>query len=111
MPQQPPTSAPGPLPDPGSRQDPALLHVTEQTRTYPCPNCGGALAYDPVPAALKCASCGTVVPVTSDVASPAVIAKRDLASTMAELARLQANAQTRVSGDKEVVCQSCGGPC
>ena len=88
MSQQPPTGAPGPIPDPGPRQDPAMLHVTEQTRTYPCPNCGGTLAYDPEPAALKCLSCGTVVPVASDVARPAVIAKRDLASTMGDLARL-----------------------
>ena len=109
MSQQPPTGAPGPIPDPGPRQDPAMLHVTEQTRTYPCPNCGGTLAYDPEPAALKCLSCGTVVPVASDVAHPDVIAKRDLASTMADLARLQANAKTRVTGDKEVVCQKCGG--
>mgnify|MGYP000718187937 CR=1 FL=1 len=109
MSQQPPTGAPGPIPDPGPRQDPAMLHVTEQTRTYPCPNCGGTLAYDPEPAALKCLSCGTVVPVASDVARPAVIAKRDLASTMGDLARLQANAKTRVTGDKEVVCQNCGG--
>ena len=109
MSQQPPTGAPGPIPDPGPRQDPAMLHVTEQTRTYPCPNCGGTLAYDPEPAALKCLSCGTVVPVASDVAHPDVIAKRDLASTMADLARLQANAKTRVTGDKEVVCQNCGG--
>ena len=86
-----------------------MLQVTERTRTYPCPNCGGTLAYDPEPAALKCLSCGTVVPVASDVAHPDVIAKRDLASTMADLARLQANAKTRVTGDKEVVCQNCGG--
>ena len=109
MSQQPPTGAPGPIPDPGPRQDPAMLHVTEQTRTYPSPNCGGTQAYDPEPAALKCLSCGTVVPVASDVAHPDVIAKRDLASTMADLARLQANAKTRVTGDKEVVCQNCGG--
>ncbi len=109
MSQQPPTGAPGPIPNPGPLQDPAMLHVTEQTRTYPCPNCGGTLAYDPEPAALKCLSCGTVVPVASDVAHPDVIAKRDLASTMADLARLQANAKTRVTGDKEVVCQNCGG--
>ncbi|MGB3953867.1 MAG: hypothetical protein WBL05_01060 [Brooklawnia sp.] len=111
MTDQPPPLPPGQQPpDPGPPpRDPAVLHVTEQTRTYPCPNCGGTLVYDPEPAALKCIHCGTVVAVTPDVAQPARIGKRELASTMAQLARLQANAKTRVSGDKEVVCQNCGG--
>lgn len=95
--------------EPPAPYDPAILQVTEQTRTYPCPNCGGMLAYDPDSEALKCTSCGAVVAISADVARPSQIAKRDLSSTMAQLAQLQQNAQTQFSGDKEIVCQNCGG--
>lgn len=94
---------------PAASRNPAILHVTEQTRTYPCPSCGGTLNFDADSQALKCSSCGTVVPISAEVARPTRIGKRDLASTMAQLAQLQASAQTRVSGDKEIVCQNCGG--
>ncbi|GAA2182720.1 hypothetical protein GCM10009785_23210 [Brooklawnia cerclae] len=95
--------------EPPSRFDPAMLHVTEATRTYPCPACGGMLAFEPDSQALVCTSCGNTLPVSAEVARPAVIPKRELSSAMSQLAALQANATTSVSGDKEVVCQSCGG--
>lgn len=98
-----------PLPAPGVPPDPAILHVTEQTRTYPCPSCGGTLAFDADSQALRCTSCGNVVQLASEVARATVIGKRDLSSAMAQLAQLQASAQTRVSPDLEVVCQNCGG--
>ncbi len=89
--------------------DPAIFQVTEQTRTYPCPNCGGVLAFDASAQALKCPHCGSIVAIDPAVAKPARIAKRELAPAMAQLAAQQANAKTRFSGDKEIVCQSCGG--
>ena len=94
---------------PAGPRDPAILHVTEQTRTYPCPNCGGSLIFDADAQAMKCPNCGSQVPISPQFAQPARIAKRDLETAMRQLAALQANAATRVSPEKEVVCQSCGG--
>lgn len=101
-------SRPGRFP-PGPQRDPAIFQVTEQTRTYPCPNCGGVLAFDPQSQQLKCPNCGSVVPLSPDIADPARITKRELAPAMAQLAAQQSNAAAQVSGDKEIVCQSCGG--
>lgn len=103
---------PGPLPDPGAMPDPAALQVTEQTRTYPCPACGGTLAFDPDSSGLKCLSCGNQQPVTG---ISGVVGRHDLGTAMRELtARQQEREQHQqhlVSHDtvKEIVCQSCGG--
>lgn len=68
------------------------------------------LAFEPESQALICTSCGRGVPISPDAARPAAIPKRDLASTMRQLAAVQATgAAPIVSGNKEVVCQSCGG--
>lgn len=90
-------------------RDPAIFQVTEQTRTYPCPNCGGVLEFEPQSQGLKCPNCGSGFPISPQVAAPARIAKRELGPAMAELQTLQADARTSVSADKEVVCQNCGG--
>lgn len=95
------------LPDPGRLVDPAILHSTEDTRTYPCPSCGGMLGFDPDAQGLKCTSCGTVVPIDPQVMAAAVIAKRDLQRTMNELSRIME--EQPKSLEREVVCQSCGG--
>lgn len=94
---------PGPLPDP----DPSVLHVTEQTRTYPCAACGGMLVFNPERHQLVCRSCGTGAAMTASW-QPGTIRKHDLRSAMRalEMRRAQTQAPT---GDKEVVCQSCGG--
>ncbi len=97
------------LPEPQGQDESAILHVTEQTRTYPCLSCGGELAFDAEVQAMKCPNCGNVVPISPDVARPGRVGKKDLDSAMRQLAQLQAAAQTHFSGDKEVVCQNCGG--
>lgn len=97
-----------PPPIPPARES-AVFQVTEQTRTYPCPSCGAVLAFDPKSQQLKCPHCGNEVPLSRAAAVPALIPKRELAPAMAQLAAQQANAATRVSGDKEIVCQNCGG--
>lgn len=108
-PMQSPDRMPNPprLPDPGALQDPAAIHVTESTRTYPCPACGGMLHFDAASQGLKCISCGTETQITAQFAQAVVLPKHDLASTMARLSQLQAAAPATL--DKEIVCQSCGG--
>ncbi|MGI5951722.1 MAG: hypothetical protein ACOX61_07740 [Brooklawnia sp.] len=102
-------ATPEQVPSPNPAPEHAVLHVTQQTRTYPCPNCGSTLLFDADAQALLCPSCGTTAAISAEVARPASIAKRDLQSTMQQLAALQADASTQLSGDKETVCQNCGG--
>ncbi len=86
----------------------ALLHRTEQTRTYPCAQCGGQLEWDIGAQLLTCPFCGNQQEVA--VAEGAEVVEQDLHEAMAAL---DAGALTKtglqVSDQKEVVCQSCGG--
>lgn len=86
----------------------ALLHRTEQTRTYPCRQCGGALEWDIGEQLLKCPSCGNEQEV--GLADGEAVVEQDLHEA---IAALDAGALTKVglqvSDEKEVVCQSCGG--
>lgn len=93
--------------DHASGNDHAVIHVTEQTRTYPCPNCGANLSFDPESQALGCASCGSLIPIADRTRLAHQIEKKDLEPAMKELVTLVSTKQ--VSTDKEVVCQSCGG--
>jgi len=88
--------------------DPAALQVTEQTRTYPCPSCGGTLVFDPDSRGLKCLSCGNQQPVTGVTG---VVGRHDLGTAMRELAARRQHQQQLVGHGivKEIVCQSCGG--
>ncbi len=114
-PPPPPPYAAAPPPPPVPPQappvappDPALHHVTEQTRTYPCPSCGGELVFDIAKQKLGCPACGHTQDVV-ETAGKAVV-ERDL---NAAVASLRSGAAGRVAqkleGEKEVVCQNCGG--
>ena len=87
--------------------DPALLHATELTRTYPCRSCGGELVFDPGRQSLACPHCGNTQPIdTAGVVDPE---EQDLQAAVAAL-RSGALERVRPSGDEhEVVCQNCGG--
>jgi DNA-directed RNA polymerase subunit RPC12/RpoP len=87
--------------------DRAIVHPTEQTRTYPCANCGDSLVFDPASGQLRSPGCGSLYPVVLD--REKYIAKHPLGPTMNSLYR-QLNATGRPQlVDREVVCQSCGG--
>lgn len=98
-----PLPQPDRLPDPGALSDPAQLQPTEDTRTYPCPQCGANLVYDPGHAQLLCRSCGHTEPLT---APTGVVTKRDLGTAMHELAQQDGSPPQL---DREIVCQNCGG--
>lgn len=102
-----PMPSPPRLPDPGPLRDPAILHTTEDTRTYPCPSCGGMLGFDPDVQGLKCLHCATVVTLPDALMQPSVVVKHDLRATMDSLARVMEEHPTSL--EREVVCQSCGG--
>lgn len=113
-----PAVAPPPLPD-GARSvasrrdrasdsDLAQFQVSEQTRTYPCKQCGSQLRFDPAAQCLLCPSCGAKFEIVIDKSRHMV--EHDLASTMRDLRQVMAaaNAQPQLTG-KEIVCQNCGG--
>ena len=85
-----------------------MFQITEQTRTYPCSQCGGQLIFDIATQKLACPNCGANHEIDVD-ALPAP-AEHDLRSTMGALRALTAlSPPAPVTGEKEIVCQNCGG--
>jgi DNA-directed RNA polymerase subunit RPC12/RpoP len=113
--QQYPSQAPqplGPPPQPRRPQPPPLRatrQVTEQTRTYPCLQCGAQLVFDIRIQQLKCPACGNVVPIIEDAGRQVV--EHDLRAAWGQ----QPSGVSRFAGtggevaQKEIVCQNCGG--
>ena len=86
----------------------ALRHQTEQTRTYPCRQCGGELEFAIDIQQLRCPHCGNVQEIADD--EDRAVVEQDFRAALAAL-KSGALARTgpQVSGEKEVVCQNCGG--
>ena len=84
-----------------------MLHSTEATKTYPCEACGGDLKFDPASQKLACEHCGAAFEV-GDAGVP--VSERDLREAL-RLVKQGALARTdqALAGEKEVVCQNCGG--
>ncbi|MEO6988805.1 MAG: hypothetical protein ABI239_09160 [Aquihabitans sp.] len=93
---------------PEARDQRAAFQVTEQTRTYPCRQCGAQLVFDITKQQLACLSCGFAVDIdTSQLDAPM---ERDLGSTVAQIRAMAAKVEApQVTGQKEIVCQNCGG--
>lgn len=84
-----------------------MFQVTEQTRTYPCAQCGDQLVFAIDLQKLACPSCGFEAEIdTSDLQAPT---ERDLRDTMAQLRSFSGAAAPQIEGEKEIVCQNCGG--
>lgn len=77
----------------------ATVHRTEQTRTYPCHQCGGELLFDIAGQQLKCPNCGNTQAIIENRGR--VVVAHDLGAV----------APRRFVGlrAKEIVCQNCGG--
>lgn len=85
----------------------AMKHSTESSRTYPCEACGGELHFDIESQLLKCQHCGNtheLVEVKGEVR------ERDLreALRLVRAGKVEHTANF-LDGEKEVVCQNCGG--
>lgn len=102
-----PEEAHQPVPAPPEPESHALHHVTEITRTYPCTQCGGELEFHIGEQRLACPHCGNVQELV-EVRDRALSGKRDLRRAVAELRR-NPDAGPQIAGEKEVVCQNCGG--
>jgi DNA-directed RNA polymerase subunit RPC12/RpoP len=88
--------------------DPARLHRTQLTRTYPCETCGGELHFDIAQQGLSCAHCGRQQPIDHTGVGPVV--EQDLDAAIAALRSGELERVTHASEDQhEVVCQNCGG--
>lgn len=120
-PPPPPQAGPPPLPDdtaaPAETDESddvdeirrrAMLHATEQTRTYPCHQCGGELVFAIGKQKLECPHCGNVQDI--DEGDGAVVAEQDFRAAIEALrSGAIGHDDANVAGDKEVVCQNCGG--
>ncbi len=85
-----------------------MHHVTEQTRTYPCSQCGGQLVFNIREQKLGCPQCGNIQELVE--AGTEVVVERDLRQAVHETREhTNAGVAQLVAGEKEVVCQNCGG--
>ncbi|MGI8756803.1 MAG: hypothetical protein ACR2MB_13290 [Acidimicrobiales bacterium] len=108
LPGAPPAPDPGPLRATDGSSDLAAYQVTEATRTYPCRQCGDQLVFDITSQKLACPSCGFSADI--DVSSLVAPTEHDLASAMTKLrAAMATSTAPQVTGEKEIVCQNCGG--
>ena len=101
-----PEAATAPPPPPQPERG-GTAHETEQTRTYPCAACGGDLEFDIPTQKLACRHCGNTqdLPDVGD----RVVEERDFRAVIAQLRANEGEPQQLVEGEKEVVCQNCGG--
>ena len=84
----------------------AMHHVTESSRTYPCEACGGELHFDIATQLLKCQHCG----VTHELRDiEGAVEENDLATAIAFARAGRSTSVAQVAGEKEIVCQNCGG--
>ena len=73
----------------------------------PVPDCGGQLEFDIGDQKLKCPNCGNVQDIIEDAGR--VTAEQDFRTAVARLHEPGRRRRPRSSGEKEVVCQNCGG--
>jgi predicted RNA-binding Zn-ribbon protein involved in translation (DUF1610 family) len=103
-----PAPAPATPPEGGEpARDHSLRHGTQSSRTYPCTACGGELEFHIGQQKLTCSHCGNVQELLEAQDGP--IGETDLRGA---LASLRANADEHrqlIEGEKEIVCQNCGG--
>ena len=100
----PPAAAPPPAPDEPTN---AAFQSTEQTRTYPCANCGAQLEFSIEHQKLACYNCGYIQELVEGQAR--TVEERDFRDTIRALRDAKQAQQQLVQGEKEVVCQNCGG--
>jgi DNA-directed RNA polymerase subunit RPC12/RpoP len=93
----PPSAPPPPL---------AMHHVTESSRTYPCAACGGELHFDIASQLLKCQHCGNTHELRE---VEGTVEENDLATAIAFSRAGRSRTAAQVAGEKEIVCQNCGG--
>lgn len=88
--------------------DPAKLHRTELTRTYPCDSCGGELEFEIARQNLTCPHCGNQHPIDdTGIETPR---EQDLDAAVAALRSGDLERVAATSDEHhEVVCQNCGG--
>ena len=84
----------------------AMLQEHQDTRTYPCGQCGGELQFHIGQQQLACPHCGNVQAFRE---ATGAVEEKDLRSALRDLRTNREGAQALVAGEKEVVCQNCGG--
>ena len=114
LPSQGGAGTPPPLPPELATPDPdldpdrslAMHHVTESSRTYPCAACGGELHFDIATQLLKCQHCGNTHELRE---VDGAVEENDLSTAIAFARAGRSRTVAQVAGEKEIVCQNCGG--
>ncbi|HUG85878.1 MAG TPA: hypothetical protein VMM13_15045 [Euzebya sp.] len=83
-----------------------MQHDTQSTRTYPCSTCGSQLVFHIGQQRLACPHCGNQQDL---VEAQGEVVEQDLHAALAQLRHASDAPQALVSGEKEIVCQNCGG--
>jgi len=114
MPGPPPVPGPPPIPAEPSTNDDSADRITDEPRTYndrqgvdvrPCPNCGGNFVFDIAAQMLTCPHCGSQEEIVH--AEGASVDENSL--DQYALVALAGKGKSHIEGEKEVVCQNCGG--
>ncbi|MEP9414635.1 TFIIB-type zinc ribbon-containing protein [Gordonia sp. VNQ95] len=106
----PPPPPPVPQPPVAQPSPPGTLHVTENTRTFPCVNCGDDLEFDPASGLLSCPSCGSTRAVQLDPTQH--VGQHDLRDPrVGQLSTpgLLSSNDPAAASEHQVTCQNCGG--
>jgi predicted RNA-binding Zn-ribbon protein involved in translation (DUF1610 family) len=78
----------------------------DSTRTFPCGTCGGDLEFHIGQQKLVCPHCGNMQELSQVQGR---VEEKDYRETIAQLHARTTDDQAAVAGDKEIVCQNCGG--
>lgn len=104
-PPPPPPAAPHHPPAGDAR---AVTHSTEASKTYPCQSCGADLKFDPATQKLACEACGAAFEIDEATGTP--VNERDLRDALERIRQGKlARTEHMLPGEKEIVCQNCGG--
>ncbi|GAB05126.1 hypothetical protein GII30_17850 [Gordonia amarae] len=100
--------APAAPPDPKSGRA-GQYHSTEDTRTFPCANCGANLVFDPATGVLRCPSCNSTREIPRSDAKVGLHDLRDAKIAAVGTRGLLSANDPAASDEHQVVCQNCGG--
>lgn len=100
--------APAAPPDPKSGRA-GQYHSTEDTRTFPCGNCGANLVFDPASGMLRCPSCNSTREIVRSDAKVGLHDLRDAEIAAVATRGLLSTSDPAASDEHQVVCQNCGG--
>lgn len=111
MPAPPPVPGPPPVPAPPPTaenvvdDEPQSYNDQQGVDVRPCPNCGGNFVFDISAQKLTCPHCGSQQDIVHELGASVDENALDNFS----IQELAGKGKSHIEGEKEVVCQNCGG--